>query len=111
MQGLHKQPEQPSRAMAGGAEAVLEVLRPVRGELEQRFTVRRLGVFGSWMRGEAGPTSDVDVLVELERPTFDHYMDLKFRLEEILGREVDLVLADTLKPRLRPVIEREVRYV
>jgi predicted nucleotidyltransferase len=68
-------------------------------------------VFGSWVRGEAGPASDVDVLVELEQPTFDHYMELKFRLEEALGREVDLVLAETLKPRLRPAVEREVQYV
>jgi hypothetical protein len=38
-------------------------------------------------------------------------MELKFRLEEILGRDVDLVLKDALKPRLKPIIEKEVRYV
>ena len=54
--------------------------------------------------------SDVDVLVELEEPTFDHYMDLKFFLEEHLDRPVDLVMADSLKPRIKPSITREVAY-
>jgi len=54
----------------------------------------------------ANEQSDVDILVELNEPTFDHYMELKFRLEEILGRDVDLVLKDTLKDRLKPIIEK-----
>ena len=76
-----------------------------------RFTVIRIGVFGSVARGEAGPESDVDIIVDLAEPTFDHYMDLKFRLEEVLQRRVDLVLADTVKPRLKPIIQREAVYV
>ena len=79
-------------------------------ELTEQFTVQRIGVFGSFARGEERPDSDVDILVELAEPTFDHYMDLKFRLEEIFQRQVDLVLADTVKPRLQPVIEREIIY-
>ena len=74
------------------------------------YTVRRIGVFGSTARGEAGEESDVDVLVEMSEPTFDRYMDLKFELEDAFGMPVDLVMADTLKKRLRPVIEREVVY-
>jgi predicted nucleotidyltransferase len=74
------------------------------------FTVQRIGVFGSIARDSAGPESDVDILVELAEPTFDHYMDLKFYLEEILKRSVDLVMADTVKPRLRPIIAKEVVY-
>jgi hypothetical protein len=79
-------------------------------ELKDRFSVIRIGVFGSFARGDAGPESDVDVIVELAEPTFDHYMDLKFRLEEVLQRPVDLVMADTVKPRLKPLIEQEVIY-
>ena len=74
------------------------------------FSVRRIGLFGSFLRGSAGEKSDVDILVELDVPTFDHYMDLKFFLEDTLGRPVDLVLADTLKPRLKPFIISEVAY-
>jgi predicted nucleotidyltransferase len=82
-----------------------------RQELAERFSVRRIGIFGSMATMQANEQSDVDILVELSEPTFDHYMDLKFRLEEILGRDVDLVLKDTLKDRLKPIIEKEVRYV
>ena len=54
--------------------------------------------------------SDVDILVDFVEPTFDHYMDLKFFLEKLFGKGVDLVIADTVKGRLKPVIEREVIY-
>jgi predicted nucleotidyltransferase len=67
-------------------------------------------VFGSQVRGDAEPTSDVDVLVEFDQPTFDHYMDLKFYLEKLLNAEVDLVIADTLKPRLQSYISQDVIY-
>ena len=67
-------------------------------------------MFGSFAKGDERAESDVDILVELAEPTFDHYMDLKFRLEEVLQRPVDLVIADTVKPRLKPIIEREVIY-
>lgn len=89
---------------------IMETLASARLELNERFTVQRIGVFGSFARGEARPDSDVDIIVELGEPTFDHYMDLKFYLEEILQHPVDLVLVDTVKPRLRPVIEREAVY-
>ena len=71
-------------------------------------------MFGSVASGEAGEHSDVDILVEFEpeQKSFDNYMDLKFRLEELLEpRRVDLVLEHVLKPALRPYIERTVRYV
>lgn len=92
------------------AETVLHKIAGMRRELTDRFTVIRIGVFGSCARGDEGPDSDVDIIVELAEPTFDHYMDLKFRLEEILGRPVDLVIADTVKPRIKPIIEHEVVY-
>lgn len=89
---------------------VIQKIEEIRSELTRRFTVRRIGVFGSFARGSAGLESDVDILVELAEPTFDNYMDLKFYLEKILSRPVDLVMADTVKPRLKPIIEQEVIY-
>ena len=89
---------------------ILRVIREKQSELARRFSVRRIGVFGSFARGSASAESDVDILVELAEPTFDHYMDLKFYLEEVLNRSVDLVMADTVKPRLRPIIGKEVVY-
>ncbi|MDP2647249.1 MAG: nucleotidyltransferase family protein [Desulfobacterales bacterium] len=89
---------------------IISTIRNIRNELTIRFTVQRIGVFGSFARGNAGSKSDVDILVELKEPTFDHYMDLKFYLEEKLDRSVDLVLHDAVKPRLRSIIEHEVVY-
>jgi hypothetical protein len=90
--------------------AVIDKISGIHLELVEKYTVKRIGVFGSFTRGDEKAESDVDILVELAEPTFDHYMDLKFRLEEVLQRPVDLVLADRIKERLKPIIEREVVY-
>jgi uncharacterized protein len=89
---------------------ILRVLQAQKDMLQTRFSVQRIGLFGSCARGDAHPDSDIDVLVELGEPTFDHYMDLKFCLEDLLGASVDLVLADCVKPRLQPIIAQEVVY-
>lgn len=81
-----------------------------REDLQERFGVRHIGIFGSCVRGEDSVSSDIDVLVDFERKTFDNYMDLKFFLEEKLGRRVDVVIIDTLKPALKETVLSEVRY-
>ena len=91
-------------------DEILDFLKQHKKDLETRFSVRRIGLFGSVLHGSAGESSDVDILVELANPTFDDYMDLKFFLEDRLGMPVDLVLADSLKPRTKPIITREVAY-
>ncbi len=96
-----------SKSTAG----ILDQIAAVRQELKDRYSVTRIGIFGSAAMGEIRPDSDVDILVELAVPTFDHYMDLKFRLEDVLNRSVDLVLEETVKPRLKPIIAKEVLYV
>ena len=88
---------------------VLKVLEEHRARLRERGA-RRLGLFGSTARGEAGPTSDLDFIVELDERTVDRYMDLKLFLEELFGCRVDLVLASSIKPRLRSTILREAVY-
>ncbi len=90
---------------------VVQKIAAIRQELDQKFTVKRIGVFGSYARGNKNSESDVDILVELDKPTFDNYMDLKFKLEEVLRLPVDLVIADTVKPRLKKIIADEVVYV
>ena len=85
-------------------------------EQEQRlraFGVQRLGLFGSFVRGEQSADSDVDLLVEF-RPdckTFKNFMDLSFFLEELLGREVELVTTDALSTHIGPRILQEAEYV
>jgi predicted nucleotidyltransferase len=79
------------------------------GELEGRFCVKALSLFGSAARDELGKGSDIDVLVEFAgAPTFDRYMDLKFFLESLFGKTVDLVTVDAVNPRMRAHIERNL---
>ena len=75
-------------------DEILDFLRQHKQDLEARFSVRRIALFGSALSSSASEKSDVDILVELAIPTFDHYMDLKFFLEDQFGRPVDFVLAD-----------------
>lgn len=89
---------------------IMDFLSRHKQELSERFSVRRIGLFGSCLRNVADEQSDIDILVELDQPSFDHYMDLKFYLEDNFNCPVDLVLADSVKPRLRPIIRREVAY-
>ena len=91
-------------------EDILNKLSQHAEKLQKAFSVHRIGLFGSYLHDSATQDSDIDILVELTDPTFDHYMDLKFYLENIFGTSVDLVMADTIKPRLQPIIAREVIY-
>lgn len=77
------------------------------------FGVKRLGIFGSFVRDQQHDESDVDVLVEFEpgRKTFDNFMHLAFYLEELFGRKVELLTPESLSPYLGPQILREVEYV
>jgi predicted nucleotidyltransferase len=75
--------------------------------------VKRLGLFGSFVREEQGPASDVDVLVEFEqdRKTFDNFIQLAFFLEDLFKRRVELVTAESFSPHIGPFIMSEVEYV
>jgi len=90
---------------------ILRVITENAPDLARRFGARRLAVFGSAVRGRLAPDSDIDVLVDFARPSFDDYMDLKFALEDLTGRTVDLVMVTALKPRLRERILSEARDV
>jgi predicted nucleotidyltransferase len=88
---------------------VLALIAARRHEIIDYFGVRSLSLFGSVARDEAGPESDVDVLVEFEGPTtFDGHMGLQIFLEDLLGCRVDVVTATGLKPRLRPLIDPDL---
>jgi hypothetical protein len=90
----------------------LSLLKQHELEIRERFGVERIGIFGSFVRGEEKQESDVDILVEFREgeKTFDNYMDLKFYLEDLFGRKVDLVMKDAIKRRLREPILSEVIY-
>jgi len=89
---------------------ILIYLRNSINRFKEEYGVRRIGVFGSLIREEQADSSDIDIIIEMDSPTFDKYMDLKFELEDHFQRPVDLVLAETVKQRLRSRIESEVVY-
>jgi len=75
--------------------------------------VKRIGLFGSFVRGEQRPNSDIDLLVEFVsgRKTFDNFMDLSFFLEDVFERRIELVTLESLSPYIGPHILKEVEYV
>jgi hypothetical protein len=93
------------------AESILERLAGNEKQIRD-LGVRRIGLFGSFVRDEGSEESDIDILVEFAegRRSFDTYMDLKFFLEDLFRRNVDLVDRDAIKPGFRPYILRSVRY-
>lgn len=90
---------------------VLTVLDQNQSRLRS-LGVRRIGLFGSFVRGEQHHDSDIDLLVEFEpeRKTFDRFMELSFFLEDLMQRRIELVTVESLSPYLRPHILREVEY-
>ena len=84
-------------------QEVIGIIEDNRSQIN-KFGVRRIGIFGSYTRDEQKPVSDVDLIVEFDHKTFDNYMELKLFLERLLGLSVDLVTAESIKPRLRQSI-------
>ncbi len=74
--------------------------------------VKRLGLFGSFVRQDQGTESDVDILVEFEqgKKTFDNFIQLSFFLEDLFKRRVELVTPESLSPYIGPRIMSEVEY-
>ncbi len=92
----------------------------IRRKLEEKrcyireiFHVNEIGIFGSFTRREQSIKSDIDILVEFDKgyKDFFNYMRLKYYLEEMLGKEVDIVMKGAIKPRLQERILNEVEYV
>lgn len=75
----------------------------------KKFKVKKIGLFGSFAKGEEHKKSDVDILVEFEKPTFDNYMNLLYLLKKLVKRKVDLIIESDLKPELE-YIKKEVEY-
>lgn len=93
-------------------ELIYRTLQHHFKELQEQYSVKTLGVFGSYARGEATKSSDIDVLVEFNGAlTFRNYMDLKFFIEDLFNRKVDLVIKEDIKPQIKEQILKETVYV
>lgn len=91
---------------------IVEIIRGSKREIEARFGVRRLGLFGSHVRGQASLRSDIDILVSYNRDIdLFEFVDLREFLESRLRGKVDLVMESALKPAIGKRILAEVEYV
>jgi len=89
-------------------EKVLNTLKEHKQEI-QKFHINRISIFGSVARDEDTSKSDIDILIKFDGPpTYDLYMELKFYLEELLGRKVDLVTEDSIRSELRSYIDQDL---
>ena len=92
---------------------IFSLLTQRRAELE-KFGVSKIGLFGSYVRGEQKDDSDIDLLVdfEKEKKTFDNFMNLCFYLDELFsGKKVEVVTTGGLSKYIGPYILKEVEYV
>jgi predicted nucleotidyltransferase len=91
--------------------SIAEIQEKIRPVLEE-YEVGYAGVFGSVARGDDSPESDVDIVVSMSRPVGVYrFMELKERLEQVLGRKVDLVSRRAVNKYIRPYMERDVATV
>ena len=91
---------------------IISVIKKRRNEIES-FGVKRLGLFGSFVRQEQDSQSDIDLLVEFEqdKKTFDNFIHLSFLLENLFEHRIELVTTESLSPYIKPHITKEVEYV
>lgn len=95
-----------------GKKEIIDIIRQSRPEIEARYGVKRLGLFGSFVRGQAGRRSDIDILVSFRRDIdLFEFLDLKDFLQKRLDHKVDLVMESALKPNIGKRIRAEVEYV
>jgi len=93
-------------------EKIIEYITLHKGELERKFGVTKIGLFGSYARDDAPSDSDIDIVVELEKPDVFNLIGIKQTLEEEFGKKVDVVrLWDHMSRSLRARIERDAIYV
>ena len=102
-------PQTSSHKKKPSIDEILQALKKIKPEVQERYGVKSLGVFGSYVRGEARRSSDLDILVEFEQaPTLYEFIRLERNLSKELGVKVDLVMKKTLRPQIGKRILEEV---
>ncbi|HPQ53772.1 MAG TPA: nucleotidyltransferase family protein [Spirochaetota bacterium] len=93
-------------------DRILRTLKTHKLELMKEYRIKQIGVFGSYVRGDERHDSDIDILVDFEKPVdLFRFLDLEERLSELSGKKVDLVSKNALKPYIGRQILHEVQYV
>jgi hypothetical protein len=92
------------------SEKIISLLKD-HNDILRKYEVKKIGLFGSFARGDQNRNSDIDFLVEFEKPVFENFMDLAFYLEELFGRKVELITNGNLSSYIQPYVEKEVKWV
>ena len=90
---------------------ILSKLKELKPTLYKQFSVKKIGLFGSFSDDSFTENSDIDILIELEKPIGWKFFSLEIYLEEIFGRKIDLVTKNALKEQIKDSILKEVNYV
>jgi len=88
---------------------ILDILEKNKKKIKA-LSVTKLGLFGSYAKDQQKKDSDLDFIVALKNPTFDNYMELKFLLEDLFNKKIDLVMEGALKPGIK-YVKNEAKYV
>ena len=86
-------------------------LRELKPFLKKEYNVKAIGLFGSYAEEEQSEESDIDILIELEKPIGWKFFSLEMYLEKIFGKKVDLITKNALKKQLKDIILNQVRYL
>ncbi|MEE8167449.1 MAG: nucleotidyltransferase family protein [Candidatus Hydrothermarchaeales archaeon] len=92
---------------------IMDIFKKYEKELNRRYGIKKIGIFGSYLRSEAGEESDLDILVEFEQDVdigLLKFVEIENYLSDLLGVKVDLVEKSALKPRIGRRILKEVVY-
>lgn len=93
------------------AEQIRQVLQAHKAQLFGKYPLNSMALFGSYADGTATATSDIDILVEFNKPVGFEFIDLAIDLENILQKRVDLVTFQAIKPKLMPFVMSQLKYV
>lgn len=90
---------------------ILQILRKHKPELQRKYPISRLGVFGSYARGEATEKSDIDIAVEINGTMGLNFIAMADEIEELFGIKTDVVPKRSIKPQYLPYVEKDIVYV
>jgi predicted nucleotidyltransferase len=91
-------------------QTILKKLREHKPELLRKYPISKLGVFGSYARGEANENSDIDIAVEITGPMGLNFVQMADEIEDLFGRKTDVVPLRSIKPQYLESVQREIIY-
>ncbi len=92
-------------------QEIKNILQQNKSTIQKKYAVKSFGIFGSFARNEQTPKSDIDILVEFEKPIGLQFVTLAEELEMLLHNKVDLVSKNAIKPKMMTYIQQEIQYV